>query len=121
VPSETPQTRPAALRAPAVTTAQAPRRLGLVLAVIATAQLMIVLDLTIVNVALPHIQAALGFSGSNLDDRAAVVLPASRNCLASEGLGSLTAGHHGDRCHSIPGYVGTAPACALHYLFNSWP
>jgi EmrB/QacA subfamily drug resistance transporter len=44
-----------------------PRRLGLALAVIATAQLMIVLDATIVNVALPHIQAALGFSGTNLE------------------------------------------------------
>jgi len=47
--------------------AQAPRRLGLALAVIATAQLMVVLDLTIVTVALPHIQTALGFSGSNLE------------------------------------------------------
>ena len=37
------------------------------LAVIATAQLMVVLDLTIVVVALPHIQAALGLSGSNLE------------------------------------------------------
>ena len=37
------------------------------LAVIATAQLMVVLDLTIVVVALPHIQAALGFSGTNLE------------------------------------------------------
>jgi EmrB/QacA subfamily drug resistance transporter len=44
-----------------------PRRLGLALAVIATAQLMIVLDATIVNVALPHIQTALGFSGTNLE------------------------------------------------------
>ncbi len=44
-----------------------PRRLGLALAVIATAQLMVVLDATIVNVALPHIQAALGFSDSNLE------------------------------------------------------
>ena len=35
--------------------------------VIATAQLMIVLDATIVYVALPHIQAALGFSGSGLE------------------------------------------------------
>jgi len=43
------------------------RRLGLALAVIATAQLMIVLDATIVNVALPHIQDALHFSGSNLE------------------------------------------------------
>jgi hypothetical protein len=37
------------------------RHLGLALVVIATAQLMVVLDTTIVNVALPHIQRALGF------------------------------------------------------------
>src|SRR6202020_1351568 len=43
------------------------RRLGLALAVIATAQLMVVLDATIVNVALPHIQTALHFSGTNLE------------------------------------------------------
>jgi EmrB/QacA subfamily drug resistance transporter len=58
---------PAPLPARAATTAQPPRRLGLVLAVIATAQLMFVLDLTIVNVALPHIQTAVHFSGSNLE------------------------------------------------------
>jgi EmrB/QacA subfamily drug resistance transporter len=45
----------------------APRRLGLALAVIATAQLMVVLDTTIVNIALPHIQTALRFSGTNLE------------------------------------------------------
>jgi len=49
------------------TTAAPPRRLGLALAVIATAQLMVVLDATIVNVALPHIQNALHFSGTNLE------------------------------------------------------
>lgn len=38
----------------------------LALAVIATAQLMVVLDATIVNIALPHIQRALGFSNTNL-------------------------------------------------------
>ncbi|HTS98369.1 MAG TPA: MFS transporter [Streptosporangiaceae bacterium] len=43
------------------------RRLGLALVVIATAQLMVVLDATIVNVALPHIQLALGFSGNGLE------------------------------------------------------
>jgi EmrB/QacA subfamily drug resistance transporter len=43
------------------------RHRGLALLVIATAQLMVVLDATIVNVALPHIQAALGFSGSGLE------------------------------------------------------
>ena len=37
------------------------RKLGLALVVIATAQLMVVLDASIVNVALPHIQHALGF------------------------------------------------------------
>jgi EmrB/QacA subfamily drug resistance transporter len=41
--------------------------LGLALVVIAAAQLMVVLDATIVNVALPHIQHALGFSGSGLE------------------------------------------------------
>ena len=44
-----------------------PQRLGLALLVIATAQLMVVLDATIVNVALPHIQNALHFSGTNLE------------------------------------------------------
>src|SRR6202046_2395876 len=43
------------------------RRLGLALVVIATAPLMVVLDATIVNVALPHIQTALGFSGDGLE------------------------------------------------------
>ena len=42
-------------------------RLGLALLVLASAQLMVVLDATIVNVALPHIQRALGFSGSGLE------------------------------------------------------
>src|SRR5207245_9868335 len=41
-------------------------RLGLALLVLASAQLMVVLDATIVNVALPHIQRALGFSGPGL-------------------------------------------------------
>jgi EmrB/QacA subfamily drug resistance transporter len=45
----------------------APRRLGIALVVIAAAQLMVVLDATIVNVALPHIQDALHFSGTNLE------------------------------------------------------
>jgi hypothetical protein len=47
-------------------TAGGPRP-GLALPVLATAQLMVVLDATIVNVALPHIQRALGFSGSGLE------------------------------------------------------
>lgn len=43
-----------------------PKRLGLALFVICAAQLMIVLDGTIVNIALPHIEADLGFSQANL-------------------------------------------------------
>ena len=38
-------------------------RLGAALMVIGTAQLMVLLDGTIVNVALPYVQRALGFSG----------------------------------------------------------
>ena len=67
MPARTPHAGPAPLQARAAATAQPPRRLGLVLAVIATAQLMVALDLTIVNVALPRIQAVLHFSGSNLE------------------------------------------------------
>src|SRR5215472_2427186 len=43
------------------------RRLGLALAVISLAQLMLVLDELIVNTALPHIQRALHFSGTGLE------------------------------------------------------
>jgi EmrB/QacA subfamily drug resistance transporter len=43
------------------------RPLGVALLLIATAQLMVVLDATIVTVALPHIQIALGFSGTSLE------------------------------------------------------
>jgi len=43
------------------------RSLGLALAVIAVAQLMVVLDVAIVNVALPSIQRALHFSATNLE------------------------------------------------------
>ena len=58
-------TRPAV--PPRAAVADGQRHLGLALLVIATAQLMVVLDSTIVNVALPHIQRALGFSGSGLE------------------------------------------------------
>ncbi|MER7673557.1 MFS transporter [Kitasatospora sp. NPDC096128] len=39
---------------------------GIALTVIAATQLMVVLDITIVNIALPHIQRALSFSTTNL-------------------------------------------------------
>ena len=62
-------TQPAAGHATSGGAAAGPvqRHLGLALVVIATAQLMVVLDATIVNVALPDIQKALGFSGTGLE------------------------------------------------------
>jgi EmrB/QacA subfamily drug resistance transporter len=69
----TAQSETGSLRAPGIGTGadgqteQGRRHLGLALAVIATAQLMVVLDATIVNVALPHIQTALGFTGTGLE------------------------------------------------------
>ncbi|WP_328990725.1 MFS transporter [Kribbella sp. NBC_01245] len=44
----------------------APRNLGIALALISMAQLMVVLDGTIVNIALPHLQKDLGFSNATL-------------------------------------------------------
>lgn len=41
-------------------------RAGLILAVACLCQLMVVLDMTVVNVALPSIRADLGFSPSSL-------------------------------------------------------
>ncbi|MGW8491375.1 MFS transporter [Streptomyces sp. NPDC055886] len=55
-------------RAKPTPTAAAPdrQRGGLALLVIASCQLMVVLDVTIVNIALPHMQKDLGFSTENL-------------------------------------------------------
>jgi len=49
-----------------VATSAGGRRLGLSLLVIATAQLMLVLDDTIANIALPSIQGDLSMSASNV-------------------------------------------------------
>ncbi|HEX3921306.1 MAG TPA: MFS transporter [Streptosporangiaceae bacterium] len=65
--SDTGRLRARGLRGSADGQPEQRRRLGLALVVIATAQLMVVLDATIVNVALPDIQTALGFSGSGLE------------------------------------------------------
>ena len=51
---------------PLASTTSKPRGLGLALFVIACAQLMIVLDGTVVNIALPHIKDSLHFSQSGL-------------------------------------------------------
>ncbi|TDW97945.1 MFS transporter [Kribbella sp. VKM Ac-2566] len=53
--------------APAGATSGTPaRRPGIVLAVILVTQLMVILDATVVNIAMPHIQQALHFSPSSL-------------------------------------------------------
>jgi len=49
-----------------VTAEPAPERLGWILAVCCVAQFMVILDLSIVNVALPSIQSSLNFSASDL-------------------------------------------------------
>ncbi|MFD9461800.1 MFS transporter [Streptomyces sp. NPDC060027] len=52
-----------------MSSAESPQRgrgSGIALLVIASCQLMVVLDITIVNIALPHIQTSLGFSTENL-------------------------------------------------------
>src|SRR6266540_4348668 len=54
------------VRSPAAGAARRGHHPGLALAVIAGAQLMVVLDATIVNIALPHIQQALHFSTTSL-------------------------------------------------------
>src|SRR5436309_8850483 len=51
---------------PPVAAARRGQHPGLALAIIAGAQLMVVLDATIVNIALPHIGQALGFSRTSL-------------------------------------------------------
>ena len=69
IPQSAPGTQsvPGRSATPGATAGGGNRRLGLALLVIATAQLMVVLDATIVNVALPHVQRALGFSGTGLE------------------------------------------------------
>jgi EmrB/QacA subfamily drug resistance transporter len=62
----TPTRTDAPSRRPRWRAPQAPSPATLNLLVILTCQLMVVLDATIVNVALPHIRTALGFSPENL-------------------------------------------------------
>ncbi|MFE0426881.1 MFS transporter, partial [Streptomyces sp. NPDC058953] len=62
------RSRPTGTAVPPVDTTAGPAsRKGLALAVIAIAQLMVVLDVSIVNVALPSIQNALDFSATDLE------------------------------------------------------
>src|SRR3954470_24938207 len=85
-------------------------RRWLVLALIATAQLMIVLDLTIVNIALPSAQRDLGFSN---DERQWII---TADALASGSL-LLRSGKLGDlfgrKGAFIGGLFGFAAASAV--------
>ncbi|MGK5739930.1 DHA2 family efflux MFS transporter permease subunit [Micromonospora sp. URMC 103] len=97
------------------TTGAYPRR-WLALAVIAVAQLMVVLDATIVNIALPHAQADLGISDA---DRQWVV---TAYTLAFGGLlllGGRIADYWGRKRAFLVGMVGFALASAVGGLAGS--
>jgi EmrB/QacA subfamily drug resistance transporter len=92
-------------------------RRWLILALIATAQLMIVLDLTIVNIALPSAQRSLGFSN---DDRqwiiTAYALAFGSLLLLGGKLGDL----FGRKWAFIGGLLGFAAASAVGGLAQSF-
>ena len=80
------------------------------LAVIAVAQLMIVLDGSIVNVALPHMQTALGISDSNLQWVVTAYILTFGSLLL---LGGRIADYWGRKRAFITGLIGFAAASAL--------
>jgi EmrB/QacA subfamily drug resistance transporter len=89
---------------------QAPDRRWLILAVIGIAQLMVVLDVTIVNIALPSAQQDLGFS----DDERQWVITAYALAFGSLLLlGGRIADLFGRKWTFIAGLVGFAGASAL--------
>lgn len=81
-----------------------------VLAVLGVAQLMVVLDSTIVNIALPHAQAALGFSDS---ERQWIVTAYSLAFGSLLLLGGRLADVFGRRRLFLTGVIGFAAASAL--------
>jgi EmrB/QacA subfamily drug resistance transporter len=80
------------------------------LAIVAVAQLMVVLDATIVNIALPHAQAALGISDA---DRAWVVTAYTLTFGGLLLLGGRIADYWGRKRTFMLGIVGFALASAL--------
>jgi EmrB/QacA subfamily drug resistance transporter len=82
----------------------------LILAIVATAQLMIVLDASVVNIALPHAQQALGFSDSS---RQWVVTAYTLTFGGLLLLGGRIADFFGRRRMFITGLAGFAAASAL--------
>jgi EmrB/QacA subfamily drug resistance transporter len=85
-------------------------RRWLILAVIAIAQLLVVLDVTIVNIALPSAQADLGFSD---DDRQWVITAYALAFGSLLLLGGRIADLFGRKWTFIAGLVGFAAASAL--------
>lgn len=98
------------------TAAPASRRRWLVLATVALAQLMVVLDATIVNNALPTAQADLGFSDY---DRQWVVTASALAFGSLLLLGSKLSDILGRRRMFLIGLVGFAAASALGGLASS--
>jgi EmrB/QacA subfamily drug resistance transporter len=85
-------------------------RRWLILALLSTAQLMVVLDATIVNIALPHAQAALSFSNS---DRQWIVTGYSLAFGSLLLLGGRIADLWGRKPVFIIGVIGFAAASAF--------
>ena len=81
-----------------------------ILALLSTAQLMVVLDATIVNIALPHAQTALGFSNS---DRQWIVTGYSLAFGSLLLLGGRIADLFGRKQALIVGVIGFAAASAF--------
>src|SRR5881398_564021 len=86
------------------------RRRWLILGVLAVAQLMVVLDATIVNIALPSAQDALGFSD---DSRQWIVTAYSLAFGSLLLLGGRLSDLFGRRTAFIVGLIGFAGASAL--------
>ncbi len=92
-----------------------PRR-WLILAVIAGAQMMVVLDATIVNIALPSLQTALGISDA---DRQWVITAYALTFGGFLLLGGRIADYWGRKRTFIAGMIGFALASALGGIANS--
>ncbi|MEN0128516.1 MAG: MFS transporter [Brevundimonas sp.] len=98
------------MSSPSPTSAPADRRRWFVLATVSLAQLMVVLDATIVNIALPSAQAELGFSDN---DRQWVVTAYALAFGSLLLLGGRLSDMFGRRRMFLIGLVGFAAASAL--------
>ncbi|MFI1002768.1 MFS transporter [Streptomyces galbus] len=103
--------------APATAPVEAPSHRWWILAVIAVAQLMVVLDATIVNIALPSAQADLGFSDGNRQWIVTAYALAFASLLL---LGGRIADLFGRKPAFLVGIVGFAAASALGGAANGF-